>query len=116
MTGFYKSMFQDYLKDFMLPSAKRAAIFEKYCNETMPQLFGNLSKVDVELRNRYLSMMTMLVFAHQHNKSHDYITSAPVHFDVVRDPMYKYSQRAQDAFFGEAEFAFLFAFFARPEF
>ena len=67
------------------------------------------------MSTRYLDMVKMLIFCHRYTKKEDYLLNSPVDFDVVRDPMYLYSQRSQDRFFEQAEFAFLFAFFAKNE-
>jgi hypothetical protein len=57
----------------------------------------------------------MLLFCHRHTKTDAFLLNSPVTYEIVRDPMYLYSQRSQDKFFEQAEFAFLFAFFARNE-
>ena len=57
----------------------------------------------------------MIVFCHRHHKSDAYLKNTPVEFSVVREPMYKYSKAAQERFFEQPEFAFLFAYFAKSE-
>ena len=57
----------------------------------------------------------MIVFCHRHSKCDSYLTSVPVEFSVVREPMYKYSRAAYDRFFEQPQLCFLFAFFARNE-
>lgn len=67
------------------------------------------------MSTRYLDMLKMLLFCHRHTKTDAFLLNSPVTYEIVRDPMYLYSQRSQDKFFEQAEFAFLFAFFARNE-
>lgn len=46
------------------------------------------------MSTRYLDMVKMLIFCHRYTKKEDYLLNSPVDFDVVRDPMYLYSQRS----------------------
>ena len=66
--------------------------------------------------DEFIELMKLLVFAHRHNKNDDYLRDRLIDFKIVRDPMYKYSRTAQEAFFDYSTFAFLFAWFeAKPE-
>ena len=40
----------------------------------------------------YLEMLKRLLFCHRYNKHDSFINNVPSDFDVVRDPMYKYSK------------------------
>ena len=74
-----------------------------------------LERTDRRMSICYLDMLKMLLFCHRHTKTDAFLLNSPVTYEIVRDPMYLYSQRSQDKFFEQAEFAFLFAFFARNE-
>lgn len=65
--------------------------------------------------NEYLELLKLIVFSHRHNKNDAYLDNLIVDFQVVREPMYKYSKLAQVRFFEYAPFAFLFAWFAKDK-
>lgn len=58
-------------------------------------------------------LFKMLVYCHRHNKEDAHLRNVPISFDVVRDPMYKYSRVAQEKFLKMPQFAFLYANFAK---
>ena len=51
------------------------------------------------------------MFSHRHNKNDAFLQNQLVDFAIVREPMYKYSKHAQEAFFDISTFAFLFVWF-----
>lgn len=60
-------------------------------------------------------MLKMLVFCHRHSKNDPFLLATPVDFSIVREPMYKYSKVAQDRFFENPAFAYLFCFFMKDK-
>jgi hypothetical protein len=42
----------------------------------------------------YLQLLKQVVFSHRYNKGDDFLTNPLINFDVIRDPMYKYSRVA----------------------
>lgn len=53
------------------------------------------------------------MLAHRHNRNDEYLQNPLVSFDTVRRPMYKYSKQAQDDFFAQSAYAFLFGWFVK---
>lgn len=58
-------------------------------------------------------LFKMMVYCHRHNKEDAHLRNVPISFDIVRDPMYKYSRVAQEKFLKMPQFAFLYAIFAK---
>jgi hypothetical protein len=57
-------------------------------------------------------MLKRLLFCHRYNKNDPYVDCRPIDFEVIRDPMYKYSKVASQRFFDEPVLAFLFGWFS----
>ena len=64
-------------------------------------------------RTQFIELLKVLVLAHRHNRDDEYLRNTIVPFDVVRDTMYKYSQKAKSKFFAQAAYSFLYIWFAR---
>lgn len=43
-------------------------------------------------KGQFLEYLKLLVFSHRHNKNDAYLQDTIDSFDLVRDPMYKYSK------------------------
>ena len=43
-------------------------------------------------KSKFLEYLKLLVFSHRHNKNDAYLQDTIESFDLVRDPMYKYSK------------------------
>lgn len=46
-------------------------------------------------KSKFLEYLKLLVFSHRHNKNDAYLADTIESFDLVRDPMYKYSKHAE---------------------
>ena len=64
------------------------------------------------MQQEFITLLTVVVHSHRHNKDVDIALEVPLDFSIVRDTMYKYSKRAQERFFSYPIFAYLFAIFA----
>lgn len=69
-------------------------------------------KMGVE-KTEFIELLKVLVLSHRHNRDDEFLKNTIVPFDVVRDTMYKYSQKAKSKFFAQAAYSFLFIWFAR---
>ena len=67
---------------------------------------------DDESKGRFLEYLKLLVFSHRHNKNDAYLQDTIESFDLVRDPMYKYSKQAEQRFLAQPVYAFLFTCFS----
>lgn len=76
-----------------------------------PQLLNTIS--DSNEKALLLNLFKMVVFCHRHNKNDSFLQEVPLDFEIVRDPMYKYSRTAQNRFFAVPTLAFMFAHFAK---
>ena len=55
--------------------------------------------------------MKVLLFNHRHMKNDPHLADLLIDFDVVRDPAYKYSKKAQERIMSYPVFSFLLAWF-----
>lgn len=67
---------------------------------------------DDVVKSKFLEYLKLLVFSHRHNKNDAYLADTIESFDLVRDPMYKYSKQAEKQFLAQPVYAFLFACFS----
>jgi len=56
-----------------------------------------------------------VVFAHRYNKNDEFLECPVISFDVIRDPMYRFSRTAESSFLNVPVFAFLLAWFAKSQ-
>ena len=81
-----------------------------YCQKELP---GVLECFKTEFaRIEFLELLKLLVLAHRHARNDEFLANPRVPFDTVRDTMYKYSHKAQERFFEQGAFSFLFIWFA----
>jgi hypothetical protein len=58
-----------------------------------------------------LRILEQVVFCHRFNKNDCYLAPPLIDYALIRDPLYKYSKQAQEAFFEVPVLTFLFGFF-----
>lgn len=60
----------------------------------------------------FIELLKMVVLCHRINKDEPALKNLIFDFSLIRDPMYKYSKKAQDKFFNTPILSFLFVWFA----
>ena len=67
-----------------------------------------------ESKKELLHYLKIILFSHRYQKSQEYLKleEGSVGYEIVRNPMYKYSQASQDAFFKVPCLAFIFMWYA----
>ena len=63
----------------------------------------------------YIQLLKMVVFAHRYNKEDEFLEKTLISFDIIRDPMYKFSRSAEIAFLQIPVLSFLLAWFAESK-
>ena len=53
------------------------------------------------------------MFSHRYNKGDEFLANPLISFDIIRDPMYKYSRVAQENYLNVPVLAFILAWFCR---
>jgi hypothetical protein len=86
MTLFFRTIF----KPFKTKGNVNQSILN-FLNATFPFALPSLNAS--ELRE-FAQLLKMILYCHRHNKAEDYLSDVPLDFDVVRNPMYKYSRAA----------------------
>lgn len=115
MTLYYKLAYKP-LFDKAKDNKKTMTVMDSIIDMIKKEFPGLLDKLCQKSQFQFTELFKQLVLSHRHNKNDDFLKDPLVDFSVVRDPMYKYSQEAQDVFFSESVFSFLFAWFqAKPE-
>ena len=93
MSLYYKTAFKPYFEHFKAQKKQVRPMIDYlvlYCNDNMPGLLESMaSKAQI---CEYLEMLKRLLFCHRYNKHDSFINNVPSDFDVVRDPMSKYSK------------------------
>ena len=74
-----------------------------------------LSKLSPIEQQEFITMLTVVVHSHRHNKNDEFIAETKIDFSIVRDTMYKYSKKSQEKFFSYPIFSFLFIWFAQSQ-
>jgi len=90
MTLYFKQAFKPYF-DERKTNTSSAEIRENllvFCSETFPGLLERFSGTE---QLSFVELLKLVVFSHRHNKKDSYLQNPLVSFDIVRDPMYKYS-------------------------
>ena len=106
----YKPFFEEWKNKKENPSVLDSLV--KFAKDEFPGLLESFSE---KARFEFIELVKLLVFSHRHNKNDDYLKDPLIDFEIIRQPMYKYSQAAQNKFFDYPTFAFLFAWFqAKP--
>lgn len=105
MTLFFRTIF----KPFKTKGKVNQSILN-FVNATFPSVMPSLNAFE---QREFAQLVKMVLYCHRYNKGEDYLKEVPLDFDLVRNPMYKYSRAAQDRFLGVPQFAFLFIFFAQ---
>ena len=105
--NFYKDNLKPYLKKCKTSDTNEhvlSVIQKRFCDQKQPGLIEKLSKKEAKA---YLNCLKMLGFSHQYKKNHEYLVPEPgITYDMVRAPLYKYSELAKDSFFKHPAFAF----------
>jgi len=55
----------------------------------------------------------MVVFAHRYNKDDEFMANPVINFDVIRDPMYRFSRTAENKYLSVPVLCYLLAWFAK---
>jgi hypothetical protein len=61
----------------------------------------------------YIQLLKLVVFAHRYNKCDEFLANPVISFDVVRDPMYRFSRTAESSYLVIPVLAFLLSWFAK---
>jgi hypothetical protein len=61
----------------------------------------------------YVQLLKLVVFSHRYNKGDEFLANPIIDFDVIRDPMYKFSRVAQRNYLAIPVLSFLLAWFSR---
>ena len=115
MTLYFKTLFKPFLEKWKAQKKNRdiKPILVEFMKTSFPGLYEALPS---QAQFEFLELFKILVFSHRHNKNDFYLQDPLVSFEVVREPMYKYSKQAQERFFEHPTFAFLFLWFgSNPE-
>ena len=110
MTLYFKTVFKPFLEKWKGQKKNRdiKPILVEFMKVAFPGLYETLPS---SAQFEFLELFKLLVFSHRHNKNDFYLQDPLVSFEVVREPMYKYSKQAQERFFEHPAFAFLFLWF-----
>lgn len=110
MTLFFKMTFKPYFEKFK--HCKKGQTIQEFLREYAEVAFpGLLADLNSVAQIEFIELLKLLVFSHRHNKNDAFLQDPLVDFSIVREPMYKYSKNAQEAFFQISTFAFLFVWF-----
>ena len=107
----FKPFFDKWKNQKKSPKPVNFLIIE-YIQYAFPGLFEAISG---EEQTTFVELLKLIVFSHRHNKNDPYLKNHVADWGIVRDPMYRYSKNVQDRFFGEATYAFLFAYFTQHQ-
>ena len=61
----------------------------------------------------YIQLLKLVVFAHRYNKDDEFMANPIICFDVIRDPMYRFSRTAEKTYLSVPVLAYLLAWFAK---
>lgn len=116
MGEFFKCLFQPYHK-IWLNQGRQTQALANILKSFTSLYFGNLlSKLPPNVSEEFICNLLMLVHSHRHNKEESLFEENQADFSIVRDPMYKYSKKAEDRFLSNAYLSFFFLFFAQSNF
>ncbi len=114
MTLFYKQAFKSHFDLFRTQKETNFPI-EKYLaewvQETQPGLLESMNS-DAEIVE-YIQILKLVVFVHRYNKDDEFMANPIISFDVIRDPMYKFSRTAERNYLSVPVLAYLLAWFAK---
>jgi|LauGreDrversion4_2_1035121.scaffolds.fasta_scaffold265622_1 hypothetical protein len=114
MTLFYKQAFRGYFEMFRTQKETNFPI-EKYLaewvQETQPGLLESM-RSNAEIIE-YIQLLKLVVFAHRYNKDDEFMANPIINFDVIRDPMYRFSRSAEKKFLSVPVLSYLLAWFAK---
>lgn len=94
MTGYYKNHFRRFFEDKKQKKGGIENVHTAVSNlikDAFPGLFEKSSK---KFQLEMIELIMMVVFTHRHNKNDKFLMDLMTDFDVVRNPMYKYSRIA----------------------
>jgi len=112
MALFYKTQFKPFQDKWLTKRKGNFSVMpalEEFATSYLP-VYEEIR--DDEAKNKFLEYLKLLVFSHRHNKNDAYLKDTIESFDLVRDPMYKYSKSSEKLFFAQPVYAFLFACFS----
>lgn len=113
MALYYKKEFKQYHEHYKTQKTQRPMLdyMILFTQEQMPGLMESMesNRQIVE----FLQIFKQVVFCHRYAKNEDFLDNPVISFDLIRDPMYKYSKKVQDKFFENPVLAFIFVWFAK---
>ena len=82
---------------------------------SLHQFPGLLQNMPTELKTEFIEAFKLILFSHRHTKDDKYlaIDNPGPKFDIVRDPMYKYSKTSVEKFLENPIFQFITVFFTQ---
>jgi len=110
MTLYFKTAYKPFF-DKSKSKKKKGTVLESLIAFTNKEFPGLLETMSEKARFEFVELVKLLVLSHRHNKNDDFLKDPLIDFNIVREPMYKYSKQAQDKFFNLATYAFLFSWF-----
>ena len=116
MTLFFKNAYKPFFEQWKAKKRTNKEVEHSLIEFTRQTFSGLMETLTPKAQFEFIDLVKLLVFSHRHNKNDPYLKDSLIDFDVVRDPMYKYSKNSQDKFFNFPAYSFLFAYFTRlPE-
>lgn len=111
MGEFFKQLFQPFQRQW-LEQRKRSNMDELIISFAETH-FGKLcAQLPKKLQFEFTQCVLVVVHSHRHNKNEEFLNDENLDFATVRETMYKYSKKAQGAFFANPMLAYLYAWFA----
>ena len=93
MTLYYKTKYKPFYEQWK-SSKKPVSVLVSLRDFVDTEFDGLLKKMTNEAAFEFIELMKLLVFAHRHNKKDEFLKDRLIDFDIVREPMYKYSRAA----------------------
>merc|ERR1719188_178999 len=90
MTNYFKAQYNPFIEQWKAKaysSVKES--LEAFANKEFPGLLGTLNR---QAAVEFIELLKLLVYSHRHNKFDDYLRDPLINFEIIRQPMYKYSR------------------------
>lgn len=108
-TNFFKEHFKPYFANYQNETQTLEECLVAFCGDFMPGLLESMPD-----HSYFLKILQQIVFCHRSEKGEEITRGLPLDFDVLRNPMYRYSKAAVDAFMDAApELTFVLAWFCQ---
>lgn len=114
MTLFYKQSFKRQFDLFRTQTTTNYPIERYLAQWVQEQQPGLLESMNSEAEMiEYVQLLKLVVFSHRYNKGDEFLANPIIDFDVIRDPMYKFSRVAQRNYLAIPVLSFLLAWFSK---